>query len=175
MQALVCKVKSISKSECTIDAAPINGNADMLAVRLRSVVTDDKSGLIIYPAKDSLVLVGLIDNNVNSAYVIACETIESAKLTIDSNEMTLDKDTAKVKWKQVEFNGGKNYGFIKIVELVKKLNKIEQLLRAIILWMNTHVHKANAPMSPVDTPTVQFTQTIADTAKAEIENDKITH
>lgn len=170
VQVTLCTVVEVDKKECTIKAKPVNGNADMLEVRLRSIITDDKSGIIAYPEKDSHVLVGLIDNSVNSAFVVNMEKVESVKLVIDTNEMTLDKDKASVKWKQVEFNGGNNKGMVIIGKLVSKLNAIENLLKAFIAFFNTHTHAQNGVK-----PVADFTQTINNTTQADLENTKITH
>lgn len=172
-QVELCKVNSVNKNNDTIDVSPVNGNADILNVRLRAIINNDTKGLTIYPEKDSMVLIGLIGNNKNSAYMVAAEKIESVRLVLDSNEMTLDKDTAKVKWKKVEFNGGNNKGFVKITKLIEKLNKIESLLTQLITWINGHTHPVSG--TSASAPTVPFTGSITNTQLSDLENDKITH
>lgn len=175
VQVVVCKVIAVDKAKCIVDAKPVNGNADMLDVRLKAVITDDANGLIVYPAKGSHVLVNIINNDIRQAYVSLTDKIESAKLTIQGNEITLNKDKAVVKWKLVEFNGGNLGGFIKIVELVKRINIIEALVNALISWANLHVHTTTAPGSPTTTTVTAFTQTLQPTTVSQIENPKIKH
>jgi hypothetical protein len=175
VQVVVCKVLSVDKSKCIIDAKPVNGNADILDARLKAVITDDANGLIVYPAKGSHVLVNIINNDIKQCYVSLMDKVESAKLTIEGNEMTLDKNKAVVKWKLVEFNGGNLGGFIKIVELVKRINIIEALVNALITWANLHVHTTTAPGSPTTPSITPFTQTLQPTTVAHIENPKIKH
>lgn len=173
MQVTLCKVLSIDKTNCVIDAEPINGNAQLLEVRLKAVINDDKTGLIAFPKKESLVLVGLIDNNVNQAFVIDMDEVESVKFIIGDNEAVLDKDIAKVKWKQIEFNDGNNYGLVKVAELTQKLNNIETYVKALAAQFNSHTHPVSG--AATGSPVAPFTNQLQNTQQSDIENTKINH
>lgn len=181
---LLCTVESVDKNNCTIDVKPVNGNADMFEVRLRSIIDDKDTGQVIFPAKDSHVLVGLIDNNVNSACVIQYSEIESIQTIIGTGNKTLyDKDAIKIDWKKVIFNGGNNKGLVKIMPLVGRINNLENNLNGLIAKYNVHTHDvvgavplgAN-PIVATPTATGQSSNTIAPlTTQAQLENTKITH
>lgn len=168
VQTYLCKVTSIDKTENTIDVKPVNGNAAMLEIRLRSVIDGNDTGLIVYPAKGSFVLVSIIENEINEAFVSMYGEVESFAWKIGNSTLKVDNTVT-------EFNGGKNKGIPNVQPLTQQLNKIENLLNAVIVSFNTHLHTSAAPGQPTTPPVTSITQSLQVTQQNQIEDTKITH
>lgn len=69
--SLICKVKSVSGNTC--DVTPVNGDADILEVRI--FPSDAKSGLLLKPRVGSIVIVTFL--NKNQAFISMTSEIES--------------------------------------------------------------------------------------------------
>lgn len=130
---VVCSVDSVDKNKCVCDLKPINGGADLKAVRLRSIANDKDDGAVKFPKKDSIVIVAMLENSKTAAYVIAMEEVESIQIKMQDVEGTIKNGTAKLKAKKIEleadetkFNGGSNKGLVLLDKIVQQLNKLEQ-------------------------------------------------
>lgn len=176
VQVVLCKVKSVDKDKCIIDAEPVGGTADMLEVRLKAIITDSNTGIILFPKKDTMVLVGLIGNNINQAFVVMMNEVEEAKLTLEGNEVLLDKDNAKIKWKQIEFNGGNNKGLVIVGNTVTEFNTIQKdinsLKQIFATWTPVSQDGGAALKTAVST---WAGQQLTETKQSDLENTKITH
>lgn len=95
--SLRAKVISVDRSNNTIDASPVNGDADLLDVSLRATLDGSDKGFIIYPKKGAYVSVSIIDNNKSNAFVSQYSDIEDmtiylgGKLTIKNEQEDLKK------------------------------------------------------------------------------------
>lgn len=161
MQVLVGKVISVNADEMTCDV-DLQGSPDMQDVRIRSVIDSDNSGILIEPAVDSYVLVGLIENRKESAFICAYGTVDSIKLITDS----------------IHLSGDEFGGLIKINDLVDKINTIENAVNQLKTEFNAHTHVSPpAPTTPVNTapPTVPSTVNLINTTVPELENEKVKH
>lgn len=161
IQVIVGKVISVDESQmvCDID---VQGAPDMQDVRLRSVIDSGETGILITPTIDSYVLVGLINNRKESAFVCSYSSVDSVKLLTDDIQLAGD-----------EFGG-----LIKINDLVDKINTIENAVNQLKTEFNTHMHiSPPAPVSPVTTapPTVPSTVNLVNTTVTEIENENVKH
>lgn len=106
IQTIVGKVKSVNEDDMICDIS-VEGSADLLDVRLRAVIDGQETGILIVPKKGSYVLVSLIDNKPESAFISAYSEIEKIHLMVD--EIWL---------------GGDGYSIVKAEELKTELNKM---------------------------------------------------
>lgn len=70
-----------------------------------------------------------------------------------------------------QFNGGQNGGMVLLLQLVAKLNNIENLLNQFIALYNSHTHPVSGSATGV--PVVPEDNTLTPTQRADIENTKI--
>jgi len=107
----VCKVVSVDKDLNTCDVEPLDGDAELLDVRL-TATEENQTGFLVYPDIDSSVIVTFLDKD--TAFVSMCTEVE-----------------------EVVFNGGTNGGLINIETLILELNKNNAILTAIIQGFST--------------------------------------
>lgn len=145
IQTTLCKVISVDGLLC--DCEPVNGDADILEVRLNA---SGLNGFVITPKVDSLVMVTKFERF--EAFISSFSDVES-----------------------IAFNGGENDGLVLVNELVTKLNNLENKVNTIISTFNTHVHSGvtTGAGSSAVTPTL-VTGTLTPTIKNDIENPNIT-
>lgn len=158
-QVTVCEVVSVDEAALTAEVKEIESEMTIYSVRLNSGKTDKK--IVEIPKVGSAVLVGLINNNRQSRFILKCSDID--KLYVDANVSVI-------------FNGGENGGLCITPTLVQELNKTNQLLTAIIGVIN------GAPLTqPGGSPSVlQNALKTAISGKtlgnySQIENDKVKH
>lgn len=72
--------------------------------------------------------------------------------------------------KSISLLGDEFGGLIKIDELVKKINNLEDKIKDIILKFNTHSHPSNGAPSGV-----QIIDNVVKTKKSDLENTSVTH
>ena len=148
--SVIGTASNIDTTERTCDVAPIDGTADILGVKLQSIINGTK-GFVQIPKANSKVVVTFL--NKQTGYVALCEEVDKILITTDL----------------VEFNGGTLDGMVKINDLTTKLNALITEIKALKTWANAHVHGA-AGTSPV-TP---FAGTFTNFNKNDYENTKIT-
>ena len=124
-------------------------------VRLRAVINDEESGIIVTPKVGSMVMI---------------TDLSHGKM----------RDWAVVMYSEVEnitINGGKNSGIVNIVALTDKLN-------ALVDWCKTHTHSGviTSVSGGSGAPAVGTTGTTGEPIsfpqafdKSDYEDDKITH
>ena len=124
------------------------------------------------PVKDTKCLIGTIENKEASSFLIFEEEIEEY----------LIEDKSGFKWLLKDGNltiNGDNFGsIIKIEEIVKKLNAVENAVNQLKGDLNSHTHIVpQAPSGSTSSapPTVPSTVNLNNTQVSEIENDKIKH
>lgn len=130
--ALVCTVDEVDKTARTIDCTPINEGAPLLGVNLQANQEAD-FGLCLFPEKGSYVVVGFVADGA-AGVVLLTEKIESAEIVIADTSAVLDADgcrintanmSAHINKEDIIFNGGSLGGLVKIEDLTKRLNLIE--------------------------------------------------
>lgn len=137
------EVKSVdlSNQNCTVET--INGNSTLLfECMLNSGVSD---GLLIEPVIGSDIY--FLVSKSTQPFIVQYSDIKTISLL-----------------------GDEYGGLIKIEELVKKINTIEDKLKDIILKFNTHSHADNNIIS-----SIQIINDIINTDKKDLENTSITH
>jgi hypothetical protein len=115
VQVVVGKVISVDKSSMTCDI-DLQTAPNMIGVRLRSVIDGKEQGILVVPKIGSNVLVGLIDNRKQSAFVIGFGEVENVRVLCDD----------------IELAGNSFGGLVKVEELKSQLNKTNQLLQSIL-------------------------------------------
>lgn len=114
-QVVVGEVISVDESNMTCDV-DLQTMPDMLDVRLRAVIDASEKGILVVPKKGSHVLVGLIDNRKESAFVCGYSEVDKVRILCD----------------EIELAGSGLGGLIKIKELKKQLDKNNAILTAIL-------------------------------------------
>lgn len=161
-QIVVGKVISVDENKQVCDVDVVN-SPDLLDVRIRAVIDDEKKGVLIVPKVDSYVLVGLINNRPESAFVASVAEVDKYYLYVN---------------KEIQIGGDNFNGLVKIEELTQKLNNIETAFNQLVNEFNTHTH--NAPQAPAGTlptlpPLVPSSQSLVSTQVSDLENTKVKH
>jgi hypothetical protein len=149
LYSVLCKVKSVDTANNICDCEPINGDADLLEVRL---MAQNTNGFLIIPTVDSTVVVTMI--NKYTGYVAMFSDIEKIKL-----------------------NGDNYDGLVKVGDLVDKLNNLENKVNSIINTFNTHTHPYLNVSTPATTSpsTSPVAGTLTPTQQMELENTTCLH
>lgn len=70
--------------------------------------------------------------------------------------------------------GGDLGGLVKVIDLTKKLNNLENIVNDLIAKFNTHTHNVTAVSAPTGPNLLPETQTLIITKRIDIENQNIT-
>jgi hypothetical protein len=82
------RVLSVDKAAATCDVQPVEADTpEMFDVRLRAVDDGTAAGFIAWPVVGSVVLVSLIDNDLNTAFVSLASQVESFTLSTDRESL----------------------------------------------------------------------------------------
>jgi hypothetical protein len=150
-ESSLCIVSDVNTTTNTCTCTPVNGNAPYYDV---SLSCDLKKGFLLIPT--------------NGSQVICTETSDTTAYISMVSDVT-----------QVYIAGDVNGGLIKVVDLVTKLNNIENLLNGFISLYNTHIHVGvdSVTFAPVTiSPTVaQQTTVLTPTVRANIESTVVKH
>lgn len=164
-QIVVGKVISVDENKQVCDVDVVN-SPDLLDVRIRAVIDDEKKGVLIVPKVDSYVLVGLINNRPESAFVASVTELD--KYYLYAND-------------EIQIGGDNFKGLVKIDDLVDKLNQLENKVNDFIQKYNTHTHITTATESATPTPgtisptMAQETPIQPITQVSDLENTKVKH
>lgn len=114
----------------------------------------------IKPKKDTLCLIGILEGKENYSFLINAEEVEEVEMNF--GKMTI--------------NDGKNYGIVKIAELVKKINKLESELNNLKTVFKTWaVAPSDGGLALKSAASIWAGKTIITTKQSDLENDKIKH
>ena len=148
---ILAKVKKVDGQTCTVTIDEL----ELADVRLRAVVNDEDSGILVTPTVGSFVMITDLSNGDKRDWAVVMYS-------------EVDK---------VEFNGGKKDGLININDLTDKLNKLVDEVNALKDKFNGHVHTGTgyngAPLTINATTDQASAATKFD--KSDYEDDKITH
>lgn len=88
VQMFPATVKTVNKAEAVIDVQPLDEQMpEVFDVRLRAVDDDTATGLIQWPAPGTVVIIGLIGNDINTAFMVGASELES--ITISTGKESL--------------------------------------------------------------------------------------
>ena len=152
-------VNSVDISTRTCDCTTVDGHTeyDLPNVKLMAVVDD---GLLIEPVIGSSVMV--IFSQIVEPFI--CQYSEIQNITIIAANKT-------------QLNDGSYGGLIRVIDLVTKLNNLEDLVNDLVEKFNSHTHIL-ALSSGTGTAAVTAnpeTTVLEDTVRSDIENSMIVH
>lgn len=163
---LPCTVNSVNIPARTIDCTPIGGDSgtEIPNVQLMAEVDD---GLLLVPTMGSTVFVTYSTRNV--PYVSLFSQVDQV-LMISGSSSTSIADGL------IQFNDGSYGGLVQVVNLVEKLNNLENLVNNLITTFNGHTHMGvqsggDATLFPV----ILQNGTLSPTQRGDIENTVIVH
>lgn len=181
--ALVCTVDEVDKTARTIDCTPINESAPLLGVNLQANQEAD-FGLCLFPEKGSFVVVGFVADGA-AGVVLLTEKIESAEIVIGGTSAVMDADGLRIKTEKMSadinreniiFNGGDLGGLVKVEDLTKRLNLIENdinNLKTIMSNWSPIAQDGGAALKSAAAP--WCSAQLSTTKRGDCENPKIKH
>ncbi len=147
-----CNVDSVNEPERTCDCTPIGSEANT-ALPGVLLSAENNNGFLCLPVVGSTVIVAISTRN--TAFILMYSDIE-----------------------KVQFMDGSLGGMVKVIDLVERLNNIEDKVNDIITEYNAHTHLAvdSVTSAPVTvSPTVsQVVGALTPTVRSDVENDLIT-
>jgi len=164
VQLIIGTVESVDEDKA-ICSVKIQTDVTLPNVSLQASICD---GLLIIPVVDSTVYV--LTSKYNTPLVIQWSDIDKFMLQVGDSYLEVNNDGS------FQFNDGSFDGLVKVGELVKKINALENLLNGFITIYNSHTHTASSFGSPTTVPSAIESQQISPiTQQQDIENDKIKH
>ena len=129
---VVARVTRVDKDKATIDVMPLmQGQPEILDVRLMAGIDDYVVGIVTYPALMSTVLLAPIEND-NTAYcLLATSEVEEVRIVIGNTTVKLNSDLCSIDCPQIVFNGGEIGGMVKLPHLVEALSNINAYCNAL--------------------------------------------
>ena len=179
--ALVCSVDAVDEKARTIDCTPLNEGAPLLGVNLQANQGADY-GFWIYPEVGSFVIVGFVADGA-AGVVLSTEKIKQAEVVIGDTSAVMDADGCRIKTANMAaninaddiiFNGGKLNGLVKIDDLTKRLNTIENDINKLKGIMAAWVPVAQDGGAALKSSVTDWSgDTLVLTKRSDYENEKI--
>lgn len=132
---MIGKVKSVDDAQRTCEVEPINGDADLIEVRLQAVQSGN-TGWYMKPKVNSDVLVTFVNKDL--AFVAMCSEVEELRLNIGTQTVT-------VKSTEIELSG--------LTAIKGSTNDLKSVLGGLFDLLNAAqlvVSGAVAQFNPVD-------------------------
>lgn len=183
--SLVCKVDAVDKTARTVDCTPLDESAPLLDVNLQANQGSDY-GIVAFPKVGSFVVVGFVSDG-NAAVVLLTDEIESVEIVFkDAVKIAADKDgiqlqtsgtSAKLTKEGISLNGDSCGGMVKVSELTKKINGIEQdinNLKSLFAGWTPVVQDGGAALKTAVCTSWANTM-LSLTQTNELENEKVKH
>lgn len=181
--ALICTVDAVDKDARTVDCSPINESAPLLGVNLQANQSSN-FGVCLFPKVGSFVVVGFVASGA-AGVVLLCDEIESAEIVIGDSSAFISADgitfkvgdtSAKLDENAVTLNGGSLGGLVKVVELTKRLNLIENDINALKgIFADWGPVSQDGGAALKTAATNWSAQTLKPTTRSDYENDKVKH
>lgn len=163
-------------------------------VMLYAVADDKLKGFCFIPKTDSTVLVSRIAGS-NMMFVVMFSQVDKVLLSVgekveasidgeglsyknDKVELTITGDKVELKADEIVFNGGENYGLVKVEQLQKNLDSLKQYVEAIHAALPSAFSAVGAAMlSNGATGGTAYTTAMAGKSVVleNMENEKIKH
>jgi len=151
-------VLSVDKNSLTCVVQLVSNDAELDDVKLKPVINDGdttKMGLVFFPALQSFVTVGQVDDDNTDIVVIDCTEIESITLDTSTALKLLISMDGKLSLNAVQmtFNNGKNGGIPLLNPLTAAILKLQQQQNSLSAAFKAHIHPvAGASTGPTVTP-----------------------
>lgn len=170
-QSFIGKVVKVDEVKYTCTVMPLDSDAEIFKVRLKPTIDNIKKGIIAIPSVDSFVIVGLLNNNINSAFVVWCSNIKKYYIVGEGGNTLEFKDDGTIL-----INGEAHGGLIKVTELVAQINKLEDDLNDIKTAFNAWVVAPNDGGAALKAASATWALTpIVKTINVNIENTRVKH
>lgn len=149
--------------------AKVSGKADLLNVRLNSVLTEVKNKFVVVPKVGSTVLCGVIENNKSTAVLLQCSEVDFINVSIESNTLRIDE-------KGVVYNGGSLGGLVVSEKVANEVNILKQELNSLKQIFTGWTPVPSDGGAVLKTAVTAWAgKVIEPTVKKTLENDKIKH
>ena len=161
-----CTVNSVDLAARTCDCTAIGGETanDIPDVELMAEVDD---GFLLVPAVGSTVIVTYSKANV--PFVSLFSAIDQVVIITGNSQVIIQNGL-------IQLNDGSYGGLVQVINLVQKLNNLENLVNDLVAKFNMHVHPGVQSGAGSTGPTVSLeTGTLTPTEQADIENTEVTH
>lgn len=151
-------VLSVDKNECTCVVQLVSNDSILEDVKIKAIINEDDAtqlGLILYPAVDSFVIVGQVDEDNTDVFVVSSTIIESIALDTATALKLLISVDGKLSLNTVltTFNDGKNGGIPLLNPLTAIILNLQQQVNLLSATFTAHVHPvAGAATGPTATP-----------------------
>lgn len=170
-----------AKRTCVVTTISSQGQITIENVQLMASVDD---GILLIPAIDSTVFVAY--STFNQPFIALFSGIDKVLLTAGENNASIQMDAdgllleiadtkVLIEDGQITLNDGALGGLVKVIDLVNRMNLIENKVNDLITKFNSHTHILTLTMG---TGTAAATAnpvsgTLTPTDRQDIENDKI--
>lgn len=172
---------NIAERTCTVTTIGDRGAVQFDNVQLMASVDD---GLLLVPVVGSTVIVSY--TTFNQPYISLFSGIAKVLLVVGENNAAIEMDDTgilleisntklKIEDGKTTFNDGSLGGLVKVIDLVQKLNNLENLVNDLIAKYNSHTHiltLSSGTGTAAPTATTE-PQTLTPTQRSDIENDVI--
>lgn len=171
-----------AKRTCSVTSVSSQSPVTIENVQLMASIDD---GLLLIPAVDSTVFV--LYSTFNKPFVSLFSEVKkvllvagdnNASVQVDDNGLLLEIADTKVQISdgEIQFNDGSMGGLVKVIELVQKLNNLENLVNDLIAKYNAHTHilTLSTGTGTAAPTTTTEPQTLTPTQRSDIENNNIT-
>lgn len=157
-------------------------------IRLSSIDGGSENGLLVVPAKGSIILVADIScGNLRELCAVGYSEVESIRFHQGKTTVTADAEGAavevggsklRIEDDRITFNDGANHGLVKVEELKRSLESLktycETLKEAVSAGIKA-VGAGTAANGTTGATTFDTAMAAASIRLEEMENDKITH
>lgn len=163
--SIAIKITAVDETERTCDGEPLNGDAEIFGIRLQSII-NGADGFCLIPKVGSVGIVTFI--NKATGYLALISSVD--KMIVKSEtQIAIDCD-------EIIFNGGSNDGFVKVGDLVSKLNAVESDLNKLKNIFTAWIPVPQDGGGALKTASASWAgQTITPTQQTDLENTKIKH
>lgn len=151
-------VISVDKNAVTCVVQLVSNEAVLEDVALKPIISDGDTsqlGIILFPAVQSFVTVGQIDDDNTDMVVIGVTVIESIALDTATALKLLITAEGKLNLNAVQmvFNNGNNGGIPLLKPLTAAINKLQQQVNSLGSAFKSHIHPvAGDATGPTATP-----------------------
>jgi len=161
---------NIDSTNKTFDLKKNTGGRDLISVKMRCVGGSGALGIWMVPKDNSQCIVLQLNRNEYNSFLIAAEEFETLTIKAASGgSLELNSNG------EVLLNGDQNEGLVKVVQLVSKMNNIENKVNSILAALQAVV----IPLAPSGTypfaPLFSAVDPLAITLQNDIENPSVKH
>lgn len=178
MTILIGEVLEVDKTKDVCVVKP-EDSPEHFDVKLRSIVDETtNSRIVVYPAEESKVAIGLIENDPNNTLVLSVSAFESILIELSTTFKLLLSSDGKVTIDspEIKFNDGTHGGLVKSAKVAEHINytrsSLNTLKTAMASWVPVPTDGGAALKAAI---TAWLTSSISTVTAAEFENTQIKH